>query len=111
MEAKRHTILAALIKLIIQLCIIFLVAIRITFLLFLEDTSAFGLDKSLLLRFIWIIENLLIIAADIILLCGILNSWNEIVTYCLIYNHIINWMTLIYLSLSGSQFSVFGFQT
>ena len=46
MEAKRHTILAALIKLVIQLCIIFLVGIRITFLLFLEDTSAFGLGPK-----------------------------------------------------------------
>ena len=109
MEAKCHTILTGLTKLIIQLCVIFLVGIRITF-LFLEDTSAFGLDNGLL-RFVWICGNQLIIAIDITLLCGILNSWNEIVKYCLIYNHIINWMTLIYLSLSGSQFSVFGFQT
>ena len=109
MEAKCHATLTALTKLIIQLCVIFLVGIRITFLC-LEDTSAFGLDKSLLLRFIWIFGNLLIIAADIILLCGILNSWNEIVMYCLIYNQIINWMTLIYLLLSGFSWTIFDFR-
>ena len=106
MEAKCHTTLTALTKLIIQLCVIFLVGIRITFLLFLEDTSAFGLDNGLL-WFVWICGNLLIIAIDFTLLCGILNSWNEIVMYCLIYNHITNWMTLIYLSLSGSSWIFF----
>ena len=94
MEAKCHTVLTDLTQLIIQLCVIFLVGIRITFLLFLEDTSAFGLDNGLL-WFVWIFGNLLIIAIDITLLCGILNSWNEIVMYCLIYNHITNWITFL----------------
>ena len=77
MEAKCHTVLTDLTQLIIQLCVIFLVGIRITFLLFLEDTSAFGLDNGLL-WFVWIFGNILIIAIDITLLLNLVKTTNLI---------------------------------
>ena len=77
MEAKCHTVLTALTKLIMQVYAVFLVGIRIAFLLF-EDTSAYRLDDGFA-QTVFISGNLLMIAIDISLLYGILNSKNEMV--------------------------------
>ena len=109
MEAKCHTVLTALTKLIMQVYAIFyaifLVGIRIAFLL-LEDTSAYRLDDGFA-QTVFISGNLLMIAIDISLLYGILNSKNEMVMYCLIYNHMNNFLTLLCLSLSESSWTFF----